>query len=239
MTAQIITIAIGSFLIALGFLVKSYPNLIAGYNTLPEEQKKNVDIESLSTLIRNGLILIGASVIGGYFLLSLMGFTHIANSIVIVGILVGVGTMAVKAQRYNVSSRKQNWLIYLLLGITFLIVLGIIGYGFIPSKVVYSPSSVKFTGMYGTEIKSDDILKVELVSNIPDIKLRVNGFSFGGVSKGIFMVEEWGKTRLLVHQFSAPFIVITRHNGEKLIINFSDKANTEQVYSDISKIVHR
>lgn len=239
MTTQIIIVIIGSFLIALGFLVKSYPNLIAGYNTLPEEQKKNVDIESLSTLIRNGLILIGASVIGGYFLLSLFGFTHIANSMVIVAILVGVSIIAVKAQRYNVSSRKQNWLVYLLLGITFLIVLGIIGYGFIPSKVVYSTNSVKFTGMYGTEIKSDDILKVELVSNIPDIKLRVNGFSFGRVSKGIFMVEEWGKTRLLVHQFYAPFIVITKQNGEKLIINFTDKTYTELVYSDISKIVHR
>ncbi len=238
MTTQMIIVIIGSFLIALGFLVKSNPNLIAGYNTLPEEQKKNVDVESLSTLIRNGLILIGASVIGGYFILSLLGFTHIANSIVIVAILVGVGIIAVKAQRYNVSSRKQNWLVYLLLGITFLIVLGIIGYGFIPPKVVYSPNSVKFTGMYGTEIKSDDIQKVELENHIPDVNIRVNGFSFGGVNKGFFMVEGWGKTRLLVHHFSAPYIVITKQNGERLIINFTDKAITEQVYSDISKIVH-
>lgn len=240
MSIHMITIIIiGSFLIALGFLVKSYPNLIAGYNTLPEEQKKNVDIESLSTLIRNGLILTGASVIGGYFLFSLLGFTHIANSIVIVAILVGVSIIVAKAQRFNVSSRKQNSLTYLLLGSTFLIIVGIIGYGFIPAQAVYTSNSVRFTGMYGTEIKSDDLLKVELVNHIPNVNLRVNGFSFGGVNKGFFMVEGWGKTRLLVHHFAAPFIVITKQNGEKLIINFADKAYTEQVYSDILKIAHR
>jgi hypothetical protein len=39
-------------LIAFGFLVKLFPNLIAGYNTLPADKKKNVDVDGLSTLMR-------------------------------------------------------------------------------------------------------------------------------------------------------------------------------------------
>ena len=33
------------FLIGSGFLVKRFPNLIAGYNTMSIERKKNVDID--------------------------------------------------------------------------------------------------------------------------------------------------------------------------------------------------
>jgi hypothetical protein len=45
-------------MIGIGFLVKSSPDLIAGYNTMPKEEKKNIDIEGLSTFMRNGLITI-------------------------------------------------------------------------------------------------------------------------------------------------------------------------------------
>ncbi|MDY0359806.1 MAG: DUF3784 domain-containing protein, partial [Bacteroidales bacterium] len=49
----------GLLFIGLGFLVKAYPGLIAGYNTLSPEKKKNVDIDGLSRYIRNGLIIMG------------------------------------------------------------------------------------------------------------------------------------------------------------------------------------
>ena len=54
-----VSIGIGLLLIGSGFLVKKYPSLIAGYNTMSEEQQKNVDIEGLSTLMRNSFIFMG------------------------------------------------------------------------------------------------------------------------------------------------------------------------------------
>ena len=59
----ILNIVTGLFLVGMGFLVKSYPNLISGYNTLSPEKKKNVDIKGLSTYLRNGLVLIGLATI--------------------------------------------------------------------------------------------------------------------------------------------------------------------------------
>lgn len=38
----------GGLLVLLGILVRFFPNLIAGYNTMSAEQKKNVDIKGLS-----------------------------------------------------------------------------------------------------------------------------------------------------------------------------------------------
>ena len=41
---------IAAVLFVLGMLVRKYPNLIAGYNTMTAEQKKNVDVKGLSKL---------------------------------------------------------------------------------------------------------------------------------------------------------------------------------------------
>lgn len=50
----------GIILIICGILVKINPNLIAGYNTLCEADKKKVDIKRLSMYMHNGLIIIGS-----------------------------------------------------------------------------------------------------------------------------------------------------------------------------------
>ena len=60
---DILNIIVGLFMIGIGFLVKSSPSLIAGYNTMSEEKKKNVDIVGLSTYMRNSFIIIGLSII--------------------------------------------------------------------------------------------------------------------------------------------------------------------------------
>ncbi|PIA81948.1 hypothetical protein BFR04_11625 [Gaetbulibacter sp. 4G1] len=51
---------IGLIFIICGLLVKKYPNLIAGYNSMTIEEKKKIDIKKLSTFLHNGLIITGA-----------------------------------------------------------------------------------------------------------------------------------------------------------------------------------
>ena len=65
---DISNLIVGLLMIGIGFLIKSFPNLIAGYNTMSKDKKKNVDIEGLSTFMRNGLIAIGLTIIIGYYL---------------------------------------------------------------------------------------------------------------------------------------------------------------------------
>ena len=59
----IINLITGLFLIGIGFLVKSSPDLIAGYNTMPKEKKKNVDIVGLSSFMKKGFIIMGVTMI--------------------------------------------------------------------------------------------------------------------------------------------------------------------------------
>jgi hypothetical protein len=119
--------------------------------------------------------------------------------------------------------------------ITF--VIGLVTYGFIPSKTIFNTSSVRFSGMYGFEINISEIDNVKLADKTPEIKMRTNGFSFGTVKKGFFQVDSFGKSRLLIHSDTPPYLIISRSNGEKTIVNFKDKTETEKIYNRIKVMI--
>ncbi|PTM08161.1 MAG: hypothetical protein DA407_08765 [Bacteroidetes bacterium] len=82
----------GIILIICGILVKKYPNLIAGYNTLSAEEKKKIDIKRLSNFMHNSLIIIGALSIVVAIALYTIGIKEsyrfiISTSIVIIGVI--------------------------------------------------------------------------------------------------------------------------------------------------------
>lgn len=234
---DIINLIVGLFMIGLGFLVKSSPDLIAGYNTMSEEKKKNVDIEGLSTFMRNGLITIGLSIIIGYYIFKWIGFIMIANSMMLIAILVGVTILVVKAQKFNHNKTKRAILTYFFLGLVFSIVIGLIAYGFSPSKPTYHNDTIRFSGMHGFEISISEIENVELSDKLPAIKLRTNGFSFGLVKKGFFILDKFGKSRLLIHSDVVPYLIITKNSGDKIIINFKNKNETEKIYNKIKTMI--
>lgn len=229
-------------MIGLGFLIKSVPNLIAGYNTMSKEQKKNVDIEGLSTFMRNGLIIIGLAVIVLYYLFKWMGFPVIANLIMPVAITVGVIIMVILAQKFDHNKKKKTKQTYITLGLIFIIFLFVIGWatrGLIPSKVTYNNDMIQFSGEYGFEISIEEIDSVELASTLPTIKIRTNGLSLGPVNKGFFNLDEFGKSRLLMHSYSPPYLIMTKNNGEKIIINFRDQIETEKTYNKIKSLTNK
>ncbi len=91
----------GLGIIALGFLLKIFPILIAGYNTMTKEQKQNVDIKGFSSFLRNVLIVMGLGVIIFCFLLS----WNWAFGIIILG---GIIYLLIGGQKYNLRNRKKN-----------------------------------------------------------------------------------------------------------------------------------
>lgn len=236
---EILNLIVGLFIISIGFLVKSVPGLIAGYNTMPKERKKSVDIEGLSTLMRNGLIVIGLSIIIGYYLFKWIGFTMIANSMILIVTLVGSAILVINAQRFDHNKNKKTKITYFIFGLVFIFVIGLITYGFVPSKIFVNNTSVRFSGMYGSEIILSEIGNIQLVDKIPAIKMRTNGFSFGTIKKGFFDLDGFGKSRLLIHSDKPPYLIISKENGEKAIINFKDKAETETTFSRIKKMIDK
>ena len=96
---------IGVILIICGFLVKKHPNLIAGYNTLSEDDKEKVDIENLSSMMKRALITIGTLIIVMGLIMSLIKVKEhygllITSSIVILGVII----MIISAKKFKKKS---------------------------------------------------------------------------------------------------------------------------------------
>ncbi|MEA4916998.1 DUF3784 domain-containing protein [Proteiniphilum sp.] len=105
---DIIILILGIIMIGSGFLAKASPNLIAGYNTMPKEKKKNVDIDGLATYMRNSLIIIGLYIIIGYYLFKWVGLTTIASySLILIVSIIGVMIMAIGAQKFDHNRTKR------------------------------------------------------------------------------------------------------------------------------------
>ncbi|MEQ9301899.1 MAG: DUF3784 domain-containing protein [Cyclobacteriaceae bacterium] len=79
----------GAFLILLGFLVKKYPHLIAGYDSLSAEQKGQVAIDKVANRMKTTFIIVGILVTIAGPILNSLGLTDyldvVIPSIIIVG----------------------------------------------------------------------------------------------------------------------------------------------------------
>lgn len=228
----------GLFLIGLGFLVKAFPNLISGYNTMSQKQRENVDIKGLSTFIRNGLIVIGMTVIIGYIALTSLGQHAFLDVFIPSVIVIGVVVLFFKAKRFDqnegglVKSKLKN-----VIGIVVIAAVAVmIGYGLISTKYEINNDRVKFTGQYGTEIKVSDIDSVTIIDKMPSIKARTNGLGLGPIRKGFFTVENQGKCRLFLHSYQGPFVKISTQDQGVIYVNFKNREKTELVYLAIKSV---
>ena len=225
-------------LIAFGFLVKAFPNLIAGYNTMSQRQKENVDIEGLSTFMSNALVLLGALVIVGHYVLKWLELSYVLSYYTPGIILVGVALMVWRARKFDhnqeklVDSRFKAVFTVVVLVFAF----GSVVYGMIPIGYGINNDRVKFTGVYGTEIKVSDIASISLIDKMPPIKARTNGLGLGPIRKGFFTVEDQGKCRLFLHSYQGPFVKISTKDQETVFVNFKKREKTELIYKAIQAV---
>jgi hypothetical protein len=239
---QVFKIVIGLFLIALGFLVKAFPNLIAGYNTMSKEEKANVDVKGLSSLMRNGLISIGALIILAPMFFKWMGLSALANASELIIIFGGVITMLVFAQKYDRNNRskytqKRKYLAIIVLAIAIIGIVALIVQGTAPSKVDVNNNHIVIKGMYGIKISIDEIQHLEFVTEIPKEFIRTNGFHYGNTMKGNFRVSGFGQSKLYLQDYHKPFIFISYNNGYKALINFKAEDKTEECYRFLSSSI--
>ena len=96
-----VQLLVGTLLIILGLLIKRFPMLIAGYNTMPAEQKKNVDIEGLSSFMRRHMVIIGALWVLISVGLEWCGQTKTGSLIYLFYITPYTFWMVIRAQRYD------------------------------------------------------------------------------------------------------------------------------------------
>jgi hypothetical protein len=118
------------------------------------------------------------------------------------------------------------------------IVLILLGLSFMPSKLKIEENTIKFSGIFGVEIPIENIEDVQLLDSIPTYS-KVMGMNAGRYNKGTFNVGKWGRCKLIFQSRKPPFLLIKHKKHKKLLVNYSDKKETEAVYSKIREELKR
>jgi hypothetical protein len=98
---EIINLLVGGLIIILGLLIKRFPDLLAGYNTMSKEEQKKVDINGLTSIIRGCLIVIGSIIIIGSLMSILFNINKVSIYLIPVSIVVFFPYLLIKAKKYN------------------------------------------------------------------------------------------------------------------------------------------
>lgn len=94
-------IIVGLVFIILGFLVKAFPNLLAGYNTMTKEQKVNVDVQGLTSWARKCLVGIGVVLIVAGIVLPIFNRGEFDQPIFASVVIIGVVVLIAGAQKFD------------------------------------------------------------------------------------------------------------------------------------------
>ena len=225
---------IGVVFIVLGLLVRKYPILLAGYNTMSKEKKANVDEKGLTKYMCNWLVCIGAAVIVLYIVLDYFEYTDYLDVIILSILLVAFFIMIIGAQRYDHNKKgKFYWAFYLIIAAIFLGIIFGICISTIPADVSVSERNISLSGIKKTEISISDIKEISIINEIPKINKKVNGFALGNVHTGIFQLDDFGICHLSLYSLNGPYLMIKTYNPDVYVFNYKDSSKVNSLYDEI------
>ncbi len=103
-----IQIAILFIIIGAGIKYGKAYFLIAGYNTLPKEEKVKYDIEGVATVFRNTFFAMALGLLMGYFLSEWINIPNFENIVAISCIVIGVTYLLIKSNSKKFKIDQNN-----------------------------------------------------------------------------------------------------------------------------------
>ena len=223
--------------------------LLAGYNTMPKEEREKIDKEKLGksagNLILRFALYFALAVPSVYFRLNWAVIALVAifaGDAIITTVTMQRDNPGIILRRYSENAKKL-FLIGTVLAVMVFIGMGIILFNGTPDpNVIVGGNDVQIKGMYGVTIGFDEIKSITLIEksmNELGVGERTNGFrngfgAFGNSLKGHFRSETLGETLLFVRADSSPTIKIERGDGkEDIYISLRDGEATKALYDKL------
>ena len=96
---------------------------------------------------------------------------------------------------------------------------------------------LSINGNYGEDIMVNEIRSVRLVDAMPQVVIRTNGYSFGGVNLGRFKAKDGATVWLHSYSGKGPFIQITTNDGRECYVNSKDPMQTRRLFARLVSVI--
>ncbi len=234
-----VILALSILFTGIGFLINSTnaDSLLAGYNTMSPEQRKNVNLTAYLRVFKKFHIFLGLS-----FLMLGLGLYFFADESVLIAFMTIYPILAylvliIYGFRFDKNPsgfRKIAGVLVLLVSLVLVIYLMFEGNQ--EHDLMITEESVQVKGMYGEQIYFEDIATVKLLDQLPELTKKSNGFAMGSVRKGYFKTAGNEKVKLLLHGDQLPLIFIQKTDGTKVYYS-SKSSNNRSLYQILEQKV--
>jgi len=123
-------------------------------------------------------------------------------------------------------------LILAMVAATILLPVILVVWGGRETKIDFTDSVFKLSGIYGLDVAYSDILSADTMQSLPAIKSRTNGFASGRILKGHFKMQDQSKVLLFIRKGVPPYIRL-KTSKTTVYLNFYSPDSTRQVYSEV------
>lgn len=227
-----------------GLFIKKGKGLmfLSGYNTMPKEERANVDKEELSKLAGNMLLRMALA----FALLGVAAYlalTWAAFALLFVFIADAcISTIRIyRIMPMTTITKKGLGITVAITAIVLIASGGMIYYGEKEPTVRIADNSIQIKAMYGLEISLSEVTTIALIEkSMKDIGVgrRNNGYGgFGETLKGHFSSEDLEIFLLFVKSESSPTLWIERDGKEDIYISFGDGEKTKALYQELTAAV--
>ncbi|HET8838309.1 MAG TPA: DUF3784 domain-containing protein [Flavobacteriaceae bacterium] len=205
--------------IAIGFILteNNAKYILSGYNTLSQEDRKKVDIQNYVPFFRRFHLFLGISLFVFGILLTYFIHINVGGIFVAVYPILAYIYFALTSSKFSreLESKNDKYAIVILVGVLIFMV-GLLGYGFTENRLIIDSQKLILQGNYGETLTPNQIKSIQLVNELPEISLKMNGFALGTVKKGYFRTREGEKVKLILNKANKPYLFIAKANGQKI-----------------------
>ncbi|MEN8139249.1 MAG: DUF3784 domain-containing protein [Bacteroidota bacterium] len=227
-------IGMSLFFLAIGFIVteNNAKNIISGYNTLDDEEKKKVDIIAYVSYFKKFHLLLGLS----FLFIGLIIYLLSKGTVVIFFAVYPIAAYIYFLRSANKYTKGQfaklNTVGVWTLVITLIIVLAVFAFAYKEDKVTFDFEKIEFHGVYGEEVLISEVHSIELVNTLPEISFKTHGFAMGEINKGYFKTKDGNTVKLVLNSSYKPYLLITKTDGEKIYFSAREESN-EEIYGSM------
>ena len=225
--------------IIVGFVIteNNAKYLLAGYNTMSEKDKKQVDIKTYIGFFRKFHLFLGVSnrilgLIFTYLIDKTIGGIFLVTYPILAYIYLAVGSL----KYYKRTNSKQNKIGVIILLITLVFVGGLLISGIKEDQLIVNTDSIEFEGNYGEILTSNQITSIKLVNKLPNISLKTNGFAISDIKKGFFKTENGEVIKLILNANNKPFILFIKSDGKKIYYS-AKKESSKKILIEIKQLL--
>ena len=208
--------------------------LISGFASRPEEEKQQLIENGLPQ--KTGILLLSTA--GAMLLLLPLSFTsfnfvyEVQFGVMLVMLMGGL----IFLSKFEIPRKQKRS--YIMSTLLFLGVIGTITAISVTSyqgyEMVVTDNHFEITGLYGDEWPINDIKKVEIMDEMPNVTLRTNGIGLPTLSKGHFKVTDYGSSLLFIQKGSSPYLYIELKN-KHIFINDKDPVKTKYWFEQLNE----